>query len=98
MDPQHKLNELTVTVKLSYAELNTTAQALKLTREMKDKVGDLSDLGGLGALLKDFNKILEGAREYHRNSVVDPEQPEIEKENIDEQIAEENPLYCPTCD
>ena len=38
MDPQHKLNELTVTVKLSYAELNTTAQSLRFTRDMKEKV------------------------------------------------------------
>ena len=98
MDLQHKLNELTVTVKLSYAELNTTAQSLKFTRDMKEKGGDINELSGLGALLKDFNKILEGARDYHHNSIVDPEQPEIEKENIDEQIAEENPTYCATCD
>ena len=98
MDQQHKLNALTVTVKLSYAELNTTAQSLKFTRDMKEKGGDINELSGLRAVLKDFDKILEGARDYHHNSIVDPEQPEIEKENIDEQITEQDPRYCATCD
>ena len=98
MDPQHKLNELIVTIKLSYAELNTTAQSLRFTRDMKEKVEDINDLSGLRALLKDFDKILEGARDHHRNSILDPEQPKTKEENIDEQITEQDPRYCGTCD
>lgn len=93
METGHKLNDLLVTVKMSYAELNKAVQSLKFTRDMRKTTDDINELRGLKTLIKDLDTTLEGARDYFSDNRNNTSQ-----EEIDDKITEQDPNYCPTCE
>ena len=79
----NNLNECIITIKLSYAELNKTLASLKITKD--DKNNELTDLD---ILIKDFEKILEGARDYQINKNLDKQQPNLPQVKIENELQE----------
>lgn len=86
------LNECIITIKLSYAELNKTLASLKITKH--DKNNELTDLD---ILIKDFERILEGARDYQINKNLDKVMPRIEQNKIHTELNERE-MVCEKCE
>ena len=88
----NSLNECIITIKLSYAELNKTLASLKITKD--DKSNDLTDLD---ILIKDFEKILEGARDYQINKNLDKKRPNLPQLKIENEL-QEREMFCEKCE
>ena len=88
----NNLNECIITIKLSYAELNKTLASLKITKD--DKSNDLTDLD---ILIKDFERILEGARDYQINKNLDKQQPNLPQVKIENEL-QEREMFCEKCE
>ena len=88
----NNLNECIITIKLSYAELNKTLASLKITKD--DKNNELADLD---ILIKDFERILEGARDYQINKNLDKQQPNLPQVNIENEL-QEREMFCEKCE
>ncbi len=88
----NSLNECIITIKLSYAELNKTLASLKITKD--DKSNDLTDLD---ILIKDFEKILEGARDYQINKNLDKTRPNLPQPKIENEL-QEREMFCEKCE
>ena len=88
----NSLNECIITIKLSYAELNKTLASLKITKD--DKSNDLTDLD---ILIKDFEKILEGARDYQINKNLDKKRPNLPQLKIENEL-QEREMVCEKCE
>tara|TARA_R100000234_G_scaffold93747_1_gene61945 strand:+ start:197 stop:469 length:273 start_codon:yes stop_codon:yes gene_type:complete len=86
------LNECIITIKLSYAELNKALASLKITKH--DKNNELTDLD---VLIKDFEQILEGARDYQINKNLDKIMPRIQQNKINAELKERE-MVCEKCE
>ena len=86
------INECIITIKLSYAELNKTLASLKITKH--DKNNELTDLD---VLIKDFEQILEGARDYQINKNLDKTRPNLPQVKIENPL-QEREMVCEKCE
>jgi len=86
------LNECIITIKSSYAEANKILACLKITRD--DKNNELTDLD---ILIKDYDRILEGARDYHINKNLDKIHPNLEQPKINT-VIKEREIVCEKCE
>ena len=88
----NNLNECIITIKLSYAELNKALASLKITNN--DKNNELTDLD---VLIKDFEQILEGARDYQINKNLDKTRPNLPQLKIENEL-QEREMVCEKCE
>tara|TARA_Y100001973_G_C5207386_1_gene342564 strand:- start:6153 stop:6425 length:273 start_codon:yes stop_codon:yes gene_type:complete len=86
------LNELIITAKLSYGEGNKILACLKFSRDNKN-----NELNNLDILIKDFEEMLEGARDYQINKNLDKTRPNLRQEKIENPL-QEREMVCEKCE
>jgi hypothetical protein len=86
------LNKLIITAKLSYAEGNKILACLKFARDDKN-----NELNNLDVLIKDFENILEGGRDYQINKNLDKTRPNLPQLKIENEL-QEREMVCEKCE
>jgi hypothetical protein len=86
------LNECIITTKSSYAEGNKILACLKFARDDKN-----NELNNLDILIKDYDRILEGARDWFINENLDKKRPNFSQPKIEEELNERE-FVCEKCE
>mgnify|MGYP003638258285 CR=1 FL=1 len=85
------LNECIITLKLSYGEANKICSSLKITKDDKNNELDTD------VLIKDFDRILEDARDWFINENLDKKRPNLPQPKIEEELNERE-MVCEKCE